>query len=1020
MPRSFRFEPPEPRSGSLTRPRLLRALLGRWEHRVTVVVGGPGLGKTTLLAQAVAENRLAPRGEDVWLGLASGDAEGEMLARDLLAAVASPAEPRASASQAMATRPDPPGPAAVADAVWRRSPTAVCLVIDDAHWLAPGSPGARWLTALVDALPANGHVLLASRWAPAVPVARLMTQGAVLQLVEDDLRFSEEELVGFAARRGLPVERLDVTGGWPAMAELAASVEGTLAGDYLWEEVLEPLGPERRRVLAVLSDLGGADDALAGAALGEPVELARVLGGVPLVARGAGGWRVPHPLWRSVRALALPPDERTKVRRRAISHLVAGQRFDEAVSLANEGLRDMLPEILRAAAIGPQRPQARQLDRWIAAVPAEARDTAGAALGAGLRASLAAPVDAIDPLRTAIRLCREGGDVEGELGAIALLGRVAWWHGDLALLSELYPRVLEMEADGHALARGIAAVARAVIADLEGDDDATIATLEAIEPGALDPAWEAIADWLRASTLGGMGQPEASLDVLRGIPKAADSALELTIEATDLGARWWLGQVDEVVAVLPSLVERIRASGVARNLIVVLTQSAYTFAAIGRPDDGRRHLAAAQRVEGDRTGVDARMGLAEAAVLLADDDEDTATTVLEKVVKAHATLGDHERRTWRHGLCMTYVLVPSTREYWDRASPAGTIEYARTLSAAVVALREGRPLPPVDVSDPERVRAALHHRFAVELALGLEASGRPEGGAILEALGPAGRDAVRAVAARRNRSARPARSLLAAVPAPPLHTTDVACLGPLALVRDGETVTDPDLRRERVRALLAFLVSHRVTTRAAIVAALWPDLDSKAAANNLRVTLTYLLRLLEPWRSARESAYFVRFEGQAVALVTGERLRFDLDQFDDHVAQATRAEADGTPSLALGHHLAAVELYRGELHEGVPDADWLMLEREHFRSRFVAAATRSGQLLVGRGDPDQAEPVARRAVEVDPWAEEAYGVLVAVALARGDRTAARRALDRALAALADLGVEPSQETQRLRRVVRGG
>jgi hypothetical protein len=47
-------------------------------------------------------------------------------------------------------------------------------------------------------------------------------------------------------------------------------------------------------------------------------------------------------------------------------------------------------------------------------------------------------------------------------------------------------------------------------------------------------------------------------------------------------------------------------------------------------------------------------------------------------------------------------------------------------------------------------------------------------------------------------------------------------------------------------------------------------------------------------------------------------------------------------------------------------------------------------------------------------------VLVSVALVRGDRSAARRTLDRALAVLADLGVEPSEGTRRLRRRLRGG
>jgi DNA-binding SARP family transcriptional activator len=202
------------------------------------------------------------------------------------------------------------------------------------------------------------------------------------------------------------------------------------------------------------------------------------------------------------------------------------------------------------------------------------------------------------------------------------------------------------------------------------------------------------------------------------------------------------------------------------------------------------------------------------------------------------------------------------------------------------------------------------------------------------------------------------------------------------------------------------------------MAALWPDLDERSAGNNLRVTLTYLLRLLEPWRTAGESSFHVRTSGQRVELVTGRWLRVDVDDFDDEVAAAARAEADGTPSLALEHNLAAVDLYRGELHADVAEAEWNVLERDRYRTRFVAAATRAGQLLAARGDIDEADDVARRAIAVDQWAEDAYAVLVGTALARGDRSGARQALDRCLAALDDLGVEPSDETQRLRRRVR--
>ena len=210
-------------------------------------------------------------------------------------------------------------------------------------------------------------------------------------------------------------------------------------------------------------------------------------------------------------------------------------------------------------------------------------------------------------------------------------------------------------------------------------------------------------------------------------------------------------------------------------------------------------------------------------------------------------------------------------------------------------------------------------------------------------------------------------------------------------------------------------MTHRQTDRNAIMAALWPDLDAPAAGNNLRVTLSYLLRLLEPWRAPGDSPYHVRATGPRVELVTGTWLRLDVDEFDEHLAAAAAAEAQGSPSVALAHDRAAVALYRGDLYADVTGAEWSDPHRDHYRARFVAAAVRAAQLLASQGDLDEADDLAHRAIAVDAWSEDAYAVLVGTALARNDRTRARQALDHCLAALADLGVGPSDETERLRR-----
>ena len=980
------------------------------------------MGKTTLLAQAIAENRLAPRGEDVWIGLEEHDADADRLARVVATAVAARNEDDPHNGGRSAATPEP---AAVAASVWHRAPTEACLVLDDVHLLPQGSTGAAWLADLVAALPANGHVVFASRTEPPIPLTRIGVQGSVLRLGEDDLRFSDDELSGFAARRGLDPRRFGETGGWPAMAELAASVENRFAGTYLWEEVLEPLGTVRRHLLSVLCDLGGADEELVSAAIGTPVDLAAALDGIPLVAKGGDGWFVPHGLWRTAPGIELGPTERGQIRRRAVEHLDDRGRFDDAYSLLQGAdLWDAAPAVLRSACLAIDQLVPNQLGRWLATSPGSVRESLAGRLATGLHTTFTAPDRAVAPLREAMTRGRAEGDIDAEMAAIAQLGQIAWWRQDLSALGDLAGRVIEVEPTGHPVARALASIARAMLADLDSDDVTVVAELGSIDSTVLDTVWEISAGWLCGVVLLDLGDVAGAAEIVARLTPS-DAAMRHIVDALRLRLAWREGHVDEVLAELPAVIAAEERGGATYSVHIGQILGSVVFSHSGDVATGRRYvddaLTTAPPPPAGRR-MSAQVASATASQHLAEGDEAAAVATLREALADHGLDVGQDRRAWRQILATSYVLLPETRAHWDAAPLRGHLGLARDLAAAVVSIREGGAdwvLRRLDLADLGVVRAALHHRLAAELAVGLAAIGRTEGRALLELLGPPGRAAVRDTVQREQAGqAKSARALLAAVPAPPPQTTYLRVLGPLGVHRDGwdgDDVVDPDLRRTRLQELVAYLVAHRRTTRAAITAALWPDLEERSAANNLGVTLNHLLRLLEPWRDAGEPAYLLRLEGAAVQLVTGEHLHLDVDRFDEHRRAAAEAEADGAPSVALEHHQAAVELYRDQLHADLPESEWFALDREHYRVRFVAAAVRAGQLLLSLGQVDRAQTMAHRALGVDPWAEEAYTVLVGAAMTRHDRSGALRMLGRCLDALEDLGVDPSASTQQLRR-----
>lgn len=992
---------------------------GRFDRRVTALIAGPGFGKSTLLGQAVAENQLAPHGIDIWAGCSPDDAAVSVLAGALLARLGADPD-RALPTEATAN----PRSAAqrVADAVWSQAPAHVALILDDAHTVPPGSPGHEFVAALVDVLPTNGHLVLASRPPATLPLTRLIAVNQALVLDEPELSFSAEELAEFAAQRHVSTRVLDGIGGWPALAELTATIGQRHVVDYVWEEVLAGIPTEQRQLLAILASVGGADDALASELVGRPINLRKALAGLPLVTATSEGWWSLHPLWDKALGPQISAHVVTNARRQAAATLRRRGSIRESMRLliaaqAWEDVRDLILEV--CAGLTPLvHPDL--LAQWRDLLPDDVRRTPEGLL-------LAAAAVKADDLRTASRLLQEAADgfrssqnTTGEIACLLSIFHIAFWLGDTATEKPVMARWDELAAAGNVEAAAAATLGRALLAADPAQAQAELDRLPSRPPGPMAP----IADWLRAHILLlTLGDPERAESWARqALPRAAPT-LRTSIRCELVESLRLMGRVDEADREATTLLEELE-SGVVRSprhLTAVVVLRAF----LGRLADAEEPLMQLRSVvdTSQIAWAPIAAAVAEAACAVAAGNEYQAAQLLRKVIDHNMARHRMLLRICPASLPLCYVLVPESRPEWDAADLRGAFAVAHRLAQAVVALREGGPHTEsgVEAGDLTLAPAYLPVPWTTELGVGLAAKGQSAGQAVVQTLGPLARPTLHLLEATAAKpAAEMARRMLAWIPALPRHALAVWALGPLVVLRDEEEVDDTNLRRERVRQLLGLLVVHRRISRSSAATTLWPDLDEAVAARNLRVTLNYLQRVLEPDRDERDAPFFLRAKGTALELTDDPALEVDMWAFERDLAEAEQAIRRGAPSVALTAQLRAVKRYRGDLLSDLPPDEWSAPERDRLRRRFVATSLAAGNLLLARGDQDEPEALATRALAAEPWSEEAYQLLTATLLARGDRAGARRALDQCFEMLDELGVEASPQTLHLVQQLRRG
>ena len=387
---------PRWRRSLVARPRLSERLSRGAESALTLVSAPAGFGKTTLLAEWLAV--AAADGRSVaWLSLDQRDNDPALFWTYLVAALNTGAPGGGAGALSLLQPPQPPNEAGLVallndlDAI----SNDVVLVLDDYH-VIDARDVQDAMAFLLEHLPPQIHLVIASRADPPLPLARLRGRGELAEIRAADLRFTPGEAAAYLNEvMGLVLTAADVaalegrTEGWIAALQLAAlSMQGRedvtafidgFAGDdryivdFLAEEVLQRQSEHVQHFLLQTSILDRLSGPLCDAVTGQDDGKAKLtalergnLFLVPLDDRRR--WYRYHQLFADVlhaRLLDEQPDDVPELHRRAsrwleqngepseaIRHALAARDFERAADLVELAIPAMRRSRQEAAVLG--------------------------------------------------------------------------------------------------------------------------------------------------------------------------------------------------------------------------------------------------------------------------------------------------------------------------------------------------------------------------------------------------------------------------------------------------------------------------------------------------------------------------------------------------------------------------------------------------------------------------------------------------------------------------------------------
>ena len=239
--------------------------------------------------------------------------------------------------------------------------------------------------------------------------------------------------------------------------------------------------------------------------------------------------------------------------------------------------------------------------------------------------------------------------------------------------------------------------------------------------------------------------------------------------------------------------------------------------------------------------------------------------------------------------------------------------------------------------------------------------------------------------------------------------------GRMAVEVDGQVIIDERrFRGRQARLAFAYLVCERTrpASREELARLIWPDEAASSWEVALSALMSRLSGLLSREDISSQEVKFARGFGQYRILFPSDTW-IDLEAVASAVDQAEGTLWAGRPHEVLGPATVASAIARRPFLSGA-DGDWVSSQRGKLERQLLRALDCLARIWLAAKEPGLAVEPAMDAVEIDPYRESSYQLLMRAHIDGGNPPKALDVYHRLRGFLAgELGTEPSSATEEL-------